>query len=77
MPLFFASNAIYPLSMMPAWLRALSSVNPLTYQVDALRYLMIQEGHIEFGLGFDFLVQLLVLAVLTAVAAKLYPIIIR
>jgi len=38
---------------------------------------MIQEGHIEFGLGFDFLVQLLVLAVLTAVAAKLYPIIIR
>jgi ABC-2 type transport system permease protein len=77
MPLFFASNAIYPLSMMPAWLRALSSVNPLTYQVDALRYLMVQEGHLEFGLAFDFGVQLLVLALLIAIAAKLYPSIIR
>ena len=27
---FFASNAIYPLSLMPAWLRAVSQVNPLT-----------------------------------------------
>ncbi|MBZ5677062.1 MAG: ABC transporter permease [Acidobacteriia bacterium] len=77
MPLFFASNAIYPLSMMPAWLRALSSVNPLTYQVDALRYLMVQGGHIEFGLGFDFYVQILVFALLIAIAAKLYPSIIR
>ncbi len=41
MPLFFASNAIYPLSLMPAWLRVVSKVNPLTYQVDALRTLMI------------------------------------
>lgn len=77
MPLFFASNAIYPLSMMPAWLRHLSTVNPLTYQVDALRYLMVQEGHIEFGLGFDFAVQLLGLILLTAIAAKLYPTIVR
>jgi ABC-2 type transport system permease protein len=50
MPLFFASNAIYRLSIMPAWLRSLSRVNPLTYQVDALRYLMVQGGHTEFGL---------------------------
>ncbi|MBZ5611377.1 MAG: ABC transporter permease [Acidobacteriia bacterium] len=77
MPLFFASNAIYPLSMMPAWLHVLSSVNPLTYQVDALRYLMVQGGHIEFGLGFDFLVQFLTFVLLVAIAAKLYPSIIR
>ena len=77
MPLFFASNAIYPLSMMPAWLRALSSVNPLTYQVDALRYLMVQGGHIEFGLGFDLYVQILIFVLLIAIAAKLYPSIIR
>jgi ABC-2 type transport system permease protein len=77
MPLFFASNAIYPLSMMPAWLRYLSFVNPLTYQVDALRYLMIQQGRIEFGLGFDYCVQILALTVLIAIAAKLYPSIIR
>jgi len=73
MPLFFASNAIYPLELMPGWLRALSRVNPLTYQVDALRGLMIRGGHSGFGFGFDFLVQGLILADLVAIAAKLYP----
>jgi ABC-2 type transport system permease protein len=77
MPLFFASNAIYPLSMMPVWLRSLSSVNPLTYQVDALRYLMVKEGRLEFGLTFDFGIQLLILTLLIAIAAKLYPNIVR
>ena len=37
MPLFFASNAIYPLALMPAWLQAVARMNPLTYMVDALR----------------------------------------
>ena len=41
MPLFFASNALYPLSVMPAWLVVVSQVNPLSYEVDALRGLMV------------------------------------
>jgi ABC-2 type transport system permease protein len=41
MPLFFASNALYPVDVMPAWLRALSTVNPLSYEVNALRALLI------------------------------------
>ena len=41
MPLFFASNALYPIAIMPAWLQALSLVNPLSYEVDALRGLLI------------------------------------
>jgi len=73
MPLFFASNAIYPLSLMPSWLRAVSRVNPLTYQVDALRSLMIVGGGSSFGLGVDFLMQIVALVVLVAVATKLYP----
>jgi len=77
MPLFFASNAIYPLAMMPAWLRSLSAANPLTYQVDALRFLMVQGSRSEFGLGFDVAIEMLALAVLVAAAAKLYPTIIR
>ncbi|MEI8412222.1 MULTISPECIES: ABC transporter permease [unclassified Kribbella] len=43
MPLFFASNALYPVSLMPDWLRVLSHVNPLTYEVSALRGLLIGE----------------------------------
>lgn len=41
MPLFFASNALYPVSVMPGWLHVLSRVNPLSYEVDALRALLI------------------------------------
>ncbi|HVU76222.1 MAG TPA: ABC transporter permease [Gaiellaceae bacterium] len=41
MPLFFASNALYPVDVMPGWVRALSRVNPLSYEVDALRALLI------------------------------------
>ena len=41
MPLFFASNALYPVGVMPGWLQVLSKVNPLSYEVDALRGLLI------------------------------------
>ncbi len=40
MPLFFASNAIYPLEIMPGWLKAIAIVNPLSYVVDAMRALL-------------------------------------
>jgi ABC-2 type transport system permease protein len=41
MPLFFASNAIYPVALMPGWLKAISFVNPLSYIVDAMRALLV------------------------------------
>lgn len=41
MPLFFASNALYPVAIMPHWLQVLSRANPLSYEVDALRGLLI------------------------------------
>lgn len=41
MPLFFASNAIYPIQLMPEWLRIVSTFNPLSYSVDALRAMLI------------------------------------
>lgn len=41
MPLFFASNSLYPVDVMPAWLHTLSTVNPLSYEVDVLRALLI------------------------------------
>ena len=72
MPIFFASNAIYPLSLMPPWLRAVSHVNPLTYEVDALRALMLANGTSDYGLPLDFGVLLAATAVLTAIAARMY-----
>jgi ABC-2 type transport system permease protein len=73
MPLFFASNAIYPIEIMPAWLKVIARVNPLTYLVDVLRAWMIQGGHSVFGAGTDLMVQVVALVVLLAIATKLYP----
>jgi len=53
MPLFFASNALYPVSIMPGWLRVLSKANPLSYEVDALRGILVGTSA---NLGIDFLV---------------------
>ena len=41
MPLFFSSSALYPTSIMPGWLQVISKINPLTYEVEALRGLLI------------------------------------
>jgi len=73
MPLFFASNAIYPISIMPGWLQAIARVNPLTYEVDALRSLMVIGGGPVYGIEIDIVVLLASTAILVAIAAKLYP----
>jgi ABC-2 type transport system permease protein len=73
MPLFFASNAIYPTAIMPGWLREIAHLNPLTYEVDGLRTLMLADGKSVLGLGLDFAVLILALAGLVAVAGRLYP----
>jgi len=77
MPLFFASNAIYPISIMPDWLKAIAHFNPLTYEVDALRTLMISGGTSLYGLTFDFAFLILSMIVLTVIAAIVYPSIAR
>jgi len=73
MPIFFASNAIYPIDVMPPWLKAIARANPLSYEVDALRALMLVGGSSRFGIGFDCLVLVVVSLVMTVVATKLYP----
>lgn len=73
MPLFFASNALYPIEMMPRWLQILSIMNPLTYQVDALRNFMITGQVSTFGLLVDFAVSLFAFAILVSIATKIYP----
>lgn len=73
MPLFFASNALYPIEMMPKWLQTISIMNPLTYQVDALRNFMITNQATTFDLATDFAVGLLTFVVLVIIATRIYP----
>lgn len=55
MPLFFLSSALYPLNSVPTALRLISTANPVSYMVDALRYLLAGQTH--FGLGKDLIVM--------------------
>ncbi len=73
MPLFFASNAIYPINIMPTWLQVISRINPLTYEVDALRGLMLAGGQMTYGFGVDFLVLTVATAILVIIGSILYP----
>jgi ABC-2 type transport system permease protein len=73
MPLFFASNALYPVSLMPAWLQAIAGGNPLTYLVDALRSLMLPGYSAEFPLALDFGALTLAMVILVLIGARLYP----
>jgi len=41
MPLFFASNALYPVKIMPPILQEFALVNPMSYVVSAVRSLLI------------------------------------
>jgi ABC-2 type transport system permease protein len=41
MPLFFSSSAIYPVTLMPNWLKAIAAYNPLSYVVDAMRAMLL------------------------------------
>jgi ABC-2 type transport system permease protein len=70
MPLFFSSNALYPEKLMPGWLQAISKINPLSYEVDALRGLLIgTQAH----LGLDAVVLVAVTILGVTASALLLP----
>lgn len=72
MPLFFASNALYPIDIMPAWLQVLSRVNPLSYEVDALRTVMVgASGNLVLDFGVLALAAVAGIAAASALLGRL------
>jgi ABC-2 type transport system permease protein len=58
---------------MPQWLKVIAHVNPLTYEVDALRALMLSGGTSTYGFAFDLIVLIIITGVLVLLGAKVYP----
>ncbi len=77
MPLFFASNAIYPISIMPGWLQAIAAGNPMTYMVDAARTLMLPGYAGLYGLPMDFAVLTGFVAILVLIGGRCYEGLVR
>jgi ABC-2 type transport system permease protein len=70
MPLFFASNALYPVELMPTWLQWINRVNPLSYEVDALRGLIVGT---DARLALDFGVLVVAAGVMITIASAVLP----
>lgn len=43
LPLTFASSAFFPIDRMPEWLQAVANVNPLSYTINGMRQLLIND----------------------------------
>jgi ABC-2 type transport system permease protein len=70
LPLMFASNAFFPINLMPDWLQAVANVNPLSYTTDAVRQLLIfKTDYIK--LAFDFSYVGIFAVILTAIGIVL------
>lgn len=70
LPLMFASNAFFPINLMPDWLQAVANVNPMSYTTDAIRRLTIfSDGFSK--IPFDFAYVGIFAAILTAVSIVL------
>lgn len=56
-PLFFLSGALFPIDNLPQWLSILTTIDPVTYGVDALRNIILGIG--SHALGLDVMILLL------------------
>ncbi len=71
LPLFFASNAIYPIDIMPSWLQIVARINPLSYLVEALRGLLVT-GDLS-RLPLDLAVLFITTFLISVFSAYMYP----
>ncbi len=67
MPLFFTSNALYPLKIMPKPLQVVALFNPLTYAVDATRSLILYD---KLDISMDLLALTIFNVLFLAIAIK-------
>jgi ABC-2 type transport system permease protein len=52
LPLFFASNALYPLDSLPMALKIVAYINPLTHFINGMRFYGISSDFYSFGVHY-------------------------
>jgi ABC-2 type transport system permease protein len=67
--LFFPSGAVYPLQAFPAWMRAISTVDPFTYSVHAFKQILLKNTPMAAVSGD--LIYLSVFAIIMMAAATM------
>ncbi len=73
MPMFFLSGAMYPVKSLPAILKIISRLNPLTYGIDALKHAILKDSNIfDFSIVMDLSVLIITSIVFVVVAGVLF-----
>ena len=65
MPMLFLSGAMYPVTSMPAALRHLTQLNPLTYGIDAFKHVLLRDGAPPLGPEFSISLDLAVVTIIS------------
>jgi len=67
LPLFFLSNAIFPISQLPTFVQYISYANPLTYGIDGIRGALT--GTSSYPMTTDLFAMVVFFIVMVAIAA--------
>jgi len=65
-PFFLLSGAFFPLDKAPWFIQAVSYINPITYSIDAMRYISLGIGHLPLVLDLAVLIAFTVACLLIA-----------
>jgi len=71
LPLTFASSAFFPIDRMPTWLQAVANVNPLSYTINGMRQLLINNTIDYSALAMQYAYVGIFAAVLTTIGIVL------
>jgi len=58
MPMFFLSGAMYPVKLLPEILRIVAKANPLTYGIDAIKYILLPADSGAMGPDFSIVTSI-------------------
>jgi ABC-2 type transport system permease protein len=72
LPLLFTSSAQLPVQLLPDWLQRVARINPVTYTVDTMRFLLNGEQSVTGGTPTSLMLKtLLILGLITALTLTL------
>jgi ABC-2 type transport system permease protein len=67
MPMFFLSGAMFPVSGLPAWLKTIIYINPLSYGVDLLRRILLGISTFPIFVDIGFLIAFSTVVIFLAI----------
>ena len=71
LPLTFASSAFFPIDRMPGWLQTVANVNPLSYTMNGMRQLLINDTIVYSDLLLQYAYVGIFAAILTVIGIVL------